>query len=275
MRRLIKSDITSLFWDKSFLICLLFSVALGIFMPVIGYVNKIRYGEITVFEDGFFIFISAFSLLIPAFVSLFVGKSYDWGTIRNKICVGKTRTEVYLSFLVSSLAGTMILILSYVSLYSIFGVFLLENLDIGIRPFLLLLATSVLVLVSITALSVFVANISSSRVGSLVITLVLVIALLMVGSIAVQMLSEPEMITNSFTVVDGEFKMADPYPNPRYVKESQRWIWEVLRDSLLGGQVHQITALECNVKDVSIYSLISSLLLSFLGCIFFNKKDLK
>ena len=275
MRRLIRADLHNLFKDKSFLIISIFSFLLGVFMPLIGLKNKIRYDEITVFEDGFFIFLSVFALLIPASVSFFVGKSFDWGTLRNKICVGHNRISIYFSFLITCLMGTTILVALYFIPYLILGSFMLEAMDIPLKAFVLFFLSSILVLFSLTALSVAIVENIESRVVSMAITIVVVIVLLMVGSIAVQMLMEPEMITNSMTMIDGEFVFADPYPNPRYVKEIQRWIWELMRDSLLGGQIHQITALECNWVSVSLYSVISGILCSFIGYILFNRKDLK
>lgn len=275
MRRLIRADLHNLFKDKTFLIISVFSFVLGVFMPLMGFKNKIMYDEITVFEDGFFIFLSVFALLIPTSVSFFVGKSFDWGTLRNKICVGHSRINIYFSFLITSLIGTTILIALYFIPYLVLGSFMLEAMDIPLRAFILFLLTSILVLFSLTALSVAIVENIESRVVSMAITMVVVIALLMVGTIAVQMLMEPEMITNSMTMMDGEFVFADPYPNPRYVKERQRWIWELMRDSILGGQIHQITALECNWVSVSLYSVISGILCSFIGYILFNRKDLK
>ena len=275
MRRLIRADLHNLFKDKSFLIISIFSFLLGVFMPLIGLKNKIRYDEITVFEDGFFIFLSVFALLIPASVSFFVGKSFDWGTLRNKICVGHSRISIYFSFLITCLMGTTILVALYFIPYLILGSFMLEAMDIPLKAFVLFFLSSILVLFSLTALSVAIVENIESRVVSMAITIVVVIVLLMVGSIAVQMLMEPEMITNSMTMMDGEFVFADPYPNPRYVKESQRCIWELMRDSILGGQIHQITALECNWVSVSLYSVISGILCSFIGYILFNRKDLK
>lgn len=275
MRRLIRADLHNLFKDKTFLIISVFSFVLGVFMPLMGFKNKIMYDEITVFEDGFFIFLSVFALLIPASVSFFVGKSFDWGTLRNKICVGHSRINIYFSFLITSLIGATILIALYFIPYLILGSFMLEEMDIPLKGFILLFLTSILVLFSLTALSVAIVENIESRVVSMAITMVVVIALLMVGTIAVQMLMEPEMITNSMTMMDGEFVFADPYPNPRYVKESRRWIWELMRDSILGGQIHQITALECNWVGVSLYSVISGIICSFIGYILFNRKDLK
>ena len=275
MRKLIRADLHNLLKDKSFLIISVFSFVLGVFMPVMGYINKIRYEEITVFEDGFFIFVSVFSLIIPACISLFVGKSFDWGTVRNKVCVGHSRIGIYFSFLITCLIGTIILVSLYFIPYLSLGSFLLEPMEIPLIAFVLCFMTSVIVLLSLTTLSIAIVENIESRVVSMAIILVVVIVLLMVGSLAVQMLMEPEMITNSMTLKDGEFVFADPYPNPRYVKESQRWIWEGVRDSTLGGQIQQITALECNWTSISLYSVISGILWSIIGFILFNKKDLK
>lgn len=275
MRKLLRSDIHALFLDKGFRIISLFSIILGAFMPILGYINKIRYDEITVFEDGFFIFLSAFSFSIPFFVSLFLGKSFEWGTVRNKLTVGHKRSEVYFSFLFTSFIGTLTLVVLYMVPYILLGSFMLEKLEIPLSYFLLSIMAGILVLLSLTSLAVAITNNIHSRAISLVVTLCVVIALLMIGNIAVQMLLEPEMITTSLTMVDGEFVPLDPYPNPRYVKESQRWIWESIKDSTLGGQIHQITALECNWKSVSVYSIALGVIISIIGFIFFNKKDLK
>ena len=208
MRRLIRADLHNLFKDKTFLIISVFSFVLGVFMPLMGFKNKIMYDEITVFEDGFFIFLSVFALLIPTSVSFFVGKSFDWGTLRNKICVGHSRINVYFSFLITSLIGTTILIALYFIPYLVLGSFMLEAMDIPLKAFILFLLTSILVLFSLTALSVAIVENIESRVVSMAITMVVVIALLMVGTIAVQMLMEPEMITNSMTMMDGEFVLS-------------------------------------------------------------------
>ena len=154
MRRLIRADLHNLFKDKTFLIISVFSFVLGVFMPLMGFKNKIMYDEITVFEDGFFIFLSVFALLIPASVSFFVGKSFDWGTLRNKICVGHSRINIYFSFLITCLIGTTILIALYFIPYLVLGSFMLEAMDIPLKAFILFLLTSILVLFSLTALSV-------------------------------------------------------------------------------------------------------------------------
>ena len=79
----------------------------GIFMAVMNYISTRQYGDYeTQITNVLFIYALTVAILIPAFVSLFVGTEYSDGTIRNKMIIGHTRTCIYLSnLIVSSTAG--------------------------------------------------------------------------------------------------------------------------------------------------------------------------
>ena len=109
----------------------------------------------------------------------------------------------------------------------------------------------------------------------MIVSLFVVFALLLIGNYAKELLNEPEMISNSMIMVDGAFQFADPYPNPRFLAENKRWIYEALRDATLGGQMSQIMNMECDWIRVSLYSIFSSILATLVGCIIFSRKDLK
>ena len=275
MRRLLRADIHSLFWDKVFIALAVFSFILGLTLPVLGLVNEIRYNEYKEFEDYFFFFLPVFSLLISSYVSIFVGKSFDWGTVKNKITVGHSRRDIYLSFLIVSMVGTLVFIALFLIPYSVFGSLVYEDMSISFKALVLVLISAVLVLLSVTAISVALMETIGSRVISMIVSLFVVFALLLIGNYAEELLNEPEMISNSMIMVDGAFQFADSYPNPRFLAESKRWIYEALRDATLGGQMSQIMNMECNWIRVSLYSVFSSILATLVGCIIFSRKDLK
>ena len=268
MRRLLRADIHSLFLDKVFIALAVFSFILGLTLPVLGLVNEIRYNEYKEFEDYFFFFLPVFSLLISSYVSIFVGKSFDWGTVKNKITVGHSRRDIYLSFLIVFIALFLIP-------YSVFGSLVYEDMSISFKALVFVLISAVLVLLSVTAISVALMETIGSRVISMIVSLFVVFALLLIGNYAEELLNEPEMISNSMIMVDGAFQFADSYPNPRFLAESKRWIYEALRDATLGGQMSQIMNMECNWIRVSLYSVFSSILATLVGCIIFSRKDLK
>ena len=275
MRRLLRADIHSLFLDKVFIALAVFSFILGLTLPVLGLVNEIRYNEYKEFEDYFFFFLPVFSLMISSYVSIFVGKSFDWGTVKNKITVGHSRRDIYLSFLIVSMVGTLVFIALFLISYSVFGSLVYEDMSISFKALVLVLISAVLVLLSVTAISVALMETIGSRVISMIVSLFVVFALLLIGNYAEELLNEPEMISNSMIMVDGAFQFADSYPNPRFLAESKRWIYEALRDATLGGQMSQIMNMECNWIRVSLYSVFSSILATLVGCIIFSRKDLK
>ena len=275
MRRLLRADIHSLFLDKVFIALAVFSFVLGLTLPVLGLVNEIRYNEYKEFEDYFFFFLPVFSLMISSYVSIFVGKSFDWGTVKNKITVGHSRRDIYLSFLIVSMVGTLVFIALFLISYSVFGSLVYEDMSISFKALVLVLISAVLVLLSVTAISVALMETIGSRVISMIVSLFVVFALLLIGNYAEELLNEPEMISNSMIMVDGAFQFADSYPNPRFLAESKRWIYEALRDATLGGQMSQIMSMECNWIRVSLYSVFSSILATLVGCIIFSRKDLK
>ena len=275
MRRLLRADIHSLFLDKVFIALAVFSFVLGLTLPVLGLVNEIRYNEYKEFEDYFFFFLPVLSLLISSYVSIFVGKSFDWGTVKNKITVGHSRRDIYLSFLIVSMVGTLVFIALFLIPYSVFGSLVYEDMSISFKALVLVLISAVLVLLSVTAISVALMETIGSRVISMIVSLFVVFALLLIGNYAEELLNEPEMISNSMIMVDGAFQFADSYPNPRFLAESKRWIYEALRDATLGGQMSQIMNMECNWLRVSLYSIFSSILATLVGCIIFSRKDLK
>ena len=275
MRRLLRADIHSLFLDKVFIALAVFSFILGLTLPVLGLVNEIRYNEYKEFEDYFFFFLPVFSLLISSYVSIFVGKSFDWGTVKNKITVGHSRRDIYLSFLIVSMVGTLAFIALFLIPYSVFGSLVYEDMSISFKALVLVLISAVLVLLSVTAISVALMETIGSRVISMIVSLFVVFALLLIGNYAEELLNEPEMISNSMIMVDGVFQFADSYPNPRFLAESKRWIYEALRDATLGGQMSQIMNMECDWIRVSLYSVFSSILATLVGCIIFSRKDLK
>ena len=275
MRRLLRADIHSLFLDKVFIALAVFSFILGLTLPVLGLVNEIRYNEYKDFEDYFFFFLPVFSLMISSYVSIFVGKSFDWGTVKNKITVGHSRRDIYLSFLIVSMVGTLVFIALFLIPYSVFGSLVYEDMSISFKALVLVLISAVLVLLSVTAISVALMETIGSRVISMIVSLFVVFALLLIGNYAKELLNEPEMISNSMIMVDGAFQFADPYPNPRFLAENKRWIYEALRDATLGGQMSQIMNMECDWIRVSLYSVFSSILATLVGCIIFSRKDLK
>lgn len=87
----------------------------GIFMAVMDYISTRQYGDYEAqITNVLFIYALTVAILIPAFVSLFVGTEYSDGTIRNKMIIGHTRTCIYLSNLIVCSTAGLGFCLSYI-----------------------------------------------------------------------------------------------------------------------------------------------------------------
>ena len=275
MMRLIRASIRYNATNIALYIAIGLFAALALVLPILGYWNFIKYDEVSFFEDRFFVLTPILPFVLGGLIPILVGTEYDWGTIRNKLTVGHRRSEVYFSTLLASLASAFLIFAIYTILYTALGLFILDKMTIPLKAFLMYIVASLLVTASVVSISVAISYYTSSRALSIIVTLALLVVLIMIGNYALSSLEEPEMISNSITIVDGEMKSVDPYPNPRYIPEGARWKWEVLSNLLLGGQVSQITSLGGDPIKISICALIGVAISTIKGIILFNRKEIK
>jgi len=115
MRNLLKTDLKRILKDKLFLILCIIGGVFALFNPL---VYKLLFSaldlEETATEMGAALNVSAknlffsafipgdnFGLILPIFLSIILCKDFSYGTVRNKIICGKTRTNIFLSTFLS------------------------------------------------------------------------------------------------------------------------------------------------------------------------------
>lgn len=115
MLRLIKTDLKRILKDKLFLVTLILAGIFAVITPVLYKIIAVTLGSID--EEmtemlGMFVhtkdmFFSSFSLgnnfglVLPIFIAIIICKDYSYGTIRNKIICGHSRTNIFLSIFIS------------------------------------------------------------------------------------------------------------------------------------------------------------------------------
>lgn len=110
MLNLLRADFYKFKLDKTFLVILVILMGFVMMNTVTYFI--LRYmeldpalGALIGEMNGKGLFLMSFNLfnnvglLIPVVLCLFIGKEFTFGTIRNKLITGKSRTEVYLSHL--------------------------------------------------------------------------------------------------------------------------------------------------------------------------------
>lgn len=229
------------------------------------------------FLDDFFLQYVMLNLLSTSvFCSLFLASEYNDGVLRNKLIVGRTRSQVYLANLVTNgIYGTAI---SFASLLTglCAGVPLLGWFTTA-QPnqILLYILFSITTTWTCAALFTLLSMIITNRGLAVAVCVVLSFCLLFFGQYLTLNLSQPEFI-QGMNIVDGVYQMTEPTPNPNYISGTTRQVYQFLQEFTPGGQCFLIANMNAETPwHLPVYSGILILLTTGLGLVLFQQKDIK
>ncbi|MGN1001795.1 MAG: ABC transporter permease subunit [Oscillospiraceae bacterium] len=245
-----------------------------------GIQNDVRYGSSMTLEEAAFNSATFIGLFCAVAVTLFLGKEYSDGTVRNKLITGHKRGQIYLACLTASLAAAEIVAVAWFlgGLIGIphFGLWTMAPEQLLLN--LLLTALSTAALASVFCL---VGMLVTNRTASVVASIFLWLGLLLLGSFLYNQLCEPEMTISGVTITaEGGLQLGDEIPNSAYVGGMARKVFTALLNILPTGQA----ILLANLDDVTVpadpaLEAVGSVLLILLttaaGVLAFRKKDLK
>ncbi len=117
---------------------------------------------------------------------------------------------------------------------------------------------------------------TTNRAAGAIASILLVLALIIVGAYFYNALCEPETVAGAYLNESGMVEMMEPTPNPNYVGGTKRQIYLFMQDALPSAQLILINNLEAATPGRM--ALCSVFLLTALlsgGVLAFRKKDLK
>lgn len=274
MRNLLAADFTRLWKNKVFWICM----AAVLFISAFNMVSACRraVGEVTSqpLEYYYFNLAPMLGLIWAVFSGLFVGTEYSDGTLRNKLIVGRSRTEVYLSTFIVSLTGACLLTVCGMVL-GLIGIPTFGFFAFGWKGYLLYCGLFFLSTFSTIALLTCVQLLIHNRAISAVVSILLFLGLLLLASMLYNSLMEPETVSGIVMTQDG-MEWGESEGNPLYVGGLRRTIYEFLLPFLPTGQ--QILIADQAVAKPVLMAVSSVCLTACLlvgGIFAFRKKDLK
>ena len=280
MSRLLSADFAKLRKNKFFWICMAGMFLFGVFMATMDYISTLQYGDYEAqITNVLFIYPLVVAILIPAFVSLFVGTEYSDGTIRNKMIIGHTRTGIYLSdLIVCSVAGIGFCV-SY-----IIGVLLaglpLYTINTGILEGVAkLVLCSFAMSVAFTALCILTAMLCQNKALTAVINILAACFLLSISIYIMSRLREPEFYPGyTLNTATGEIDVSEDEPNPNYLRGTEREIYQFFNDFLPTGQAVNIPGqgeLSQSPGLLAAYSASIIIVSTGIGVFAFKKRDVK
>lgn len=277
MSKLLRSNLSRMFRDKVFLLCVIGMIAIGIYFPSNQLFRDdgvmIEYGSIVM---GYPLFLGA---LCSVFCSMFVGCEYSDGTIRNKIVVGHTRTEIYFTNLITQFIALALTSLSYIIAVTVVGLPILAEYSTFdfLKAVPMYLGCALLLMLAYASLHTMLSMTITNKAVASIVSLLLFIVMLITAFCIFNMLEAPEYypgysITNPET---GEMQQA-MIKNEQYLTGAKRTRYEFYFDFLPTGQAFQLAWLAAErLARLPLYSIILTVVTTGIGWTIFGKKDLK
>lgn len=255
----------------------LFSIGMPLFTIYTQYSDMQMYEKVVETEQLILNYGTIAGIVMAVFTSRFLGAEYSDGTIRNKISIGHRRIHIYLAhFLMTAITGLFAFSV-WIATVSIVGLPLFGGITM---PFSELLASAGCICVAVVAYcAVFtmIAMAVSEKAVAATVSILLAFGLLVVAMICFNRLNEPQFIeaasvTNGDT---GEYETIQE-PNPRYLSEQERKMYQVFVDINPAGQMFQLAGrVAPNRNALPLYSLGLAVAVTAAGIMLFEKKDIR
>lgn len=272
MHKLLSAGLYRLRRDNAFWGTLVVVFLLSAVIMMFG-MRRVSAGSNPTLDDYYFYMLPLFGLFCAFFIGLFIGTEYTDGTMRNKIVVGHTRAEIYLSNFVVCLIACESFVTAWLA-GGLVGIPVMGVWKRSVYIILLYIVLAILLTAAMTGIFVMVCM-SAIHKNAAVWTILLFIILLLIGSYFYNHLCEPEMSSGVMMTANG-MEMAEPSPNPNYVGGIQRIIYQFIVDSLPTGQSILINNMELARPLLSAAaSVVIAFLTTFAGYCAFRKRDLK
>lgn len=233
-------------------------------------------------EDGFFKPLEYFyfdlapyiAAVMGIFIALFLGMEHSDGTLRNKLIVGHSRTNVFIANFFVCLVGCLTITAAWI-IGGLPGLYLIGPFQIGYSGFAVYILIAIGMTVAFTAIFVWVATASTNKALTVVFVIILFVAMVMIGSGVYDRLAEPEF-NSGMAYIDGQFVTMEGTPNPLYVSGTLRIVLEWFRDIMPMSQAVNmaLAPIEHPVRGI-IGSALTSVIITAFGVVSFRKKSLK
>lgn len=276
MRKLLSAYFSRLWKDKVFWLCM----GTMLIYSVIYMLNGCRQATVDLSEynysidNYYFHFALGIGLFCALFSSLFLGTEYSDGTIRNKIIVGHTRTDIYIASLITTFTTTLLIMLMWL-IGAMVAIPVLGSWRMGILNLCIFLLIAVMMVAAFSAIFTLICMLSTNKAVTVVISILMFLGLLIFASMIYNGLDQSEMISGVEFTTNG-MMMSNPSPNPYYVSGVTREIYEFIIDFLPTGQGLKMWQLEItNPVRMLVSSAAITLFTTWCGIFAFKRKNLK
>ena len=279
MIKLLRSNLSRTIKSKTLWICMALYALYAILLPIImKNVNSEAFdisGAKPLLATGYGI--AGFPLqgmLIATLSCLILGTDFHNGAFRNKLIVGRSRTQIYAANLLTSFVISLALSTIYLIFFLTISLPLLGSFATTARTVLLLLLDGTLMLLSYSAIYTFIVMTSKNTTVSIIISFVLLFASMMLIMYLEEILNEEpyyiQFVRNEF----GE-TVEQLVPNPNMPSKSLKNFCQFILDFFPSGQSYLLSNNNEFRWQMALYSIILIGGTSGAGMLIFNKTNIK
>lgn len=295
MSRLLRANFVSMWKSKVFWICTVFVAVLDIYFIY-------RYGEklkIRMMAHNFFYCNIIIMIVGAVFMGIFIGTEYSDGTIRNKLAVGHSRSELYFANFITCMTASLMMYFVWIVVQLLSGAYLLigeKNLGLPIERIPILLLSSLIAMAAQTSISLFISMMLHKRLIGAVTVIITAIAFVLIAESINERLNEPEYYAETIILADDNGEVYEEQisgtKNPRYLTGTKRKIYESAYCILPFCQLYQISDVDYYYYNLNftqsgrenpldhaeifpLYAICVFTAVSGVGILLFRKKDIK
>lgn len=169
MINLIKVELSTIFKRFDIKMTIIICMFLGIYLGIMNNINE------TIFCEGIFEWVLILCLFLSALSGLYISRDYTQNTIRNKVIVGHSRLNIYLSKQLAVTTFYLVSILLYILTMTITNYILIGSNNINLDAFKIGIVITIFSTIAISTITTIISMSSKTEVGGLMPLLILFI----------------------------------------------------------------------------------------------------
>lgn len=209
-------------------------------------------------------------IVTAIYLPIFMGKEYSDGSIRNKITVGFSRKDIYLSNLIICVLAEIIVVLIAYFVGTVLGIFLFGYVEMEISTLIIVGIIGLFLSLSYVSIFYTVTMSFSNKTYSAIISLILSFIIMFASMYIFKKLAEPEFI--KIMGANGE----EMIKNSQYLLGTKRKVYETTLYLLPYGQVLKMfNSSSVEYGKLLFHSIVVMISTNLIGISIFSKKQIK
>lgn len=283
MNKLLHADFSRLIKSKIYWICGAVILVISVInaFNTVNYANRLLYNG-KAYIDGFIFDLAPYTAIISAvFITIFIGTENSDKTIKNKLIIGHSRTNIYISDLITSIAGSvMLIVMWFVGMLP--ALFRTDGFEMGFSGVMGYFCIALGFTAVFSSIFVLVGTLAPNRTVAVVIVMAIWFALMYLGGIVVSKMTNLDF-EPIFVIENGKTTISEEVRNylisyrmlSRIIPTGQALLMAMVAYGHFSSAFLDLGVwYNSSLLDIG-FSVVITVIISAIGIFFFHKKDLK